>query len=634
MRLTLVQPPSGLYDTCDLAPPLGLLTIASFLENEGIQVSLVDMNIRGITDHAWVEVNFYEHALTSILSTNPDVVGFTSMALESHVCLEMAMQIKSTDPKIITILGGPHFSAIAKDILELYPWVDYVVTGEGELATLHLLRHIQGKAGQLTNVARRVGRDTALNRELKPFQTLDALPFPAYDLVDLPLYFRTNPSRLLDYEHGRGCIFRCSFCYSPAHWGQGSQVKQAQRIVDEVVRLRRLGADHLFFVQDNFPNSLAVANAICDALAEAHTGLTWNCYATLPHLTPEFLDRLASAGCTSVFVGVDAVSSESKSAFAKHFFKDWDALSSKLEACLVRGIVPTCAFMVDPPISGAANTDSVLNVALFTRMMGCGIRLNTLTLYNQSVTARELTERPRTYTNLKPLLLLDTPAIMQDNPYAREHPGLFPFHHTHLPLPVYRKFVMGMHAAYTLFTSFPRTLTQYVLVENGSLWALLESIAESIDISTVHAVMRRPMERELFLREFSRRRLSRQTRAALELETAEYHLGRSDPASSITIRSGSRWATYRKGRFEVVRLPHAPAAYDQIAPLTPVRVKPKPYLLVRHGDVIEYFHISKQMLPILKQVNSSPTHEQDLEVPPAWVNEFVRAGALQSADVN
>ena len=632
MRITLVQPPSGLYETGDLAPPLGLLTIAAFLEDDGFAVSLLDMNIRGIIDHTWVQENFYLNALTAILETNPDVVGFTSMALESHVCLEMARLVKATDRKITTILGGPHFSAIARDVLELYPWVDYVIAGEGELAALNLLRHLKGKSGvlDLANVAHRSGRDIILNRQLKPLGTLDELPFPAYHLIDLPLYFRTNGMRLLDFEHGRGCVFRCSFCYSPAHWGQGAQVKQIDRIIDDVIRLKNLGARHLFFVQDNFPNSMSIATAICNALIDAKTELTWNCYATLPHLKPDFLDRLALAGCTSVFVGVDAISTQSKSAFAKHFFKGWDALSQKLKACLDRGIVPTCAFMIDPPCSDCTNTDAALTVALFARTIGCGIRLNTLTLYNQSITSNELGETPRTYTNLKPLLLLDAPGIMHHNRYAEKHPSLFPFHNTHLPLQEYRKFVIGMHIAYTLFTSFYRTLTQYVMVDNGSLWGLLQLLAEKLgNLPAIHPVMRRPMERELFLREFARFSLSRETRSALEFEAAEYRLGRNDPAQSVTIRSDAGETTYGKGQFQVLQLSDGPAVYDQLAPLKISRRRGEPYLLVRNGDRIEYFTIGKEMVSILAQINASADSEP-VDLPAAWVTELVKAGALRS----
>ena len=294
--------------------------------------------------------------------------------------------------------------------------------------------------------------------------------------------------------------------------------------------------------------------------------------------------------------------------------------------------VPTCAFMIDPPVSSTANTDCALNCALFARMMGCGIRLNTLTLYNQSATAIQLGTCSQTYTNLKPLLLLDTPRIMHDNSYARERPGLFPFHNTHLPIPLYRKFVMGMHAAYTLFTSFPRTLTQYVLSDNGSLWALLESIATKIDISAAHATMRRPMERELFLDEFKRCRLSRQTRSAFEMETAEYQLGRNEPAASVTIRSQQAVKTYKKAQFELLSLPWKPAVYDRIEPLSSAAHRTQLYLVVRQNGHLEYFHIPRQNVPTLNNINhNTPGHQVAVDVPKQWLDELICAGALQES---
>src|SRR5580693_5935572 len=493
MRLTLVQPPNGLHDTFDLAPPLGLLTLATAVEEEGFEVALVDLNLEMIRDPTWNRPDFYSRAVAAIAATRPDVVGFTSMAVESHVCLELARLLKREDAAVVTVLGGPHFSAIASSALALYPWVDYVITGEGELALRQLMRRLAGKAPRapLVNTAHRTGDGIALQRQLKPLDSLTALPRPAYHLVELPRYFERNPLRLLDYEHGRGCIFNCSFCYSPLHWGQGEQVKEADRIVREVAELYGLGARHLFFVQDNFPNSKATAKSICQALAAARTGMTWNCYATLPHLLPEFLDDLAAAGCRAVFIGVDAISTDAQKAFGKPFFKGWEKLSERLRGCLDRGMVPTCAFMVDIPGDDHHLTDATLTTALLARNLGCGIRLNTLTLYN---------ETPSALATGKPL---------HDNPFARDNPELFPFHNTHLPLPLYRRFVTGMHVAYTLFTSFPRTLLQYVLTDQGSLWQLLDGMAERLgDLTRMGPVMRRPTERELFLRDFPRRALS------------------------------------------------------------------------------------------------------------------------------
>ena len=635
MRLTLVQPPSGLYDHYDLAPPLGLLTIASVLRRDGCEAGLVDLNVRGQLDHAFVQENFWENALEAIVAEGPDVVGFTSMAVESHVCIELARLLKARDPAVRTVMGGPHFSSIAAGVLEYYPWVDFVVTGEGEIAMRDLMRCLGGRMalGELANVAYRDRGGIALRRVKKPLATLEELPFPAYEGISLAPYFELNPMRLLDYEHGRGCIFACSFCYSPVHWGQGSQVKRVETIVEEVARQYAMGARHLFFVQDNFPNSPPLARAICRALADAKTGMTWNCYATLPHLSPEFLDDLAAAGCQAVFVGVDAVSAASKAAFAKAFFKGWDQLAVRLDACLSRGIVPTCAFMIDPPLTGCENTDAALTTALFARVKGCGIRLNTLTLYNDTASEQLAREAPRTYTDLKPRLLLDTPDVVRDNPYARVRPELFPFHSTMLDPAFYRRFVTGMHVAYTLFASFPRTLLQYVLVDGASLWALLDGLAARLgDLTAMPATLRRPMERELFLHDFPKRALSHQTRSALELELAEYALGGTNPALTVPVHAGGERRTYRTAPYRVVALPEHPARFDRVEALPSSPGGPSPYLLLRRNGRITYYAVDDDVAAALTDLgDGAAASDGGVRVEPAVLQELVDTGVLATA---
>jgi radical SAM superfamily enzyme YgiQ (UPF0313 family) len=629
MKVTLVQPPNGLHDTFDLAPPLGLLTVAGAIEEQGFEVAVLDLNLEMISDHSWNRADFYDRAVGAIAATGPDVVGFTSMAVESHVCLELARRLKGEDPAVVTVFGGPHFSAMARTALELYPWVDYVITGEGESAMCQLLRRLAGlpPRGDLVNVARRGDGGVDLDRRLKPLDTMAGLPRPAYHLVDLPRNFAKNPLRLLDYEHGRGCIFNCSFCYSPVHWGQGEQVKEVERIVREVAELYALGARHLFFVQDNFPNSKATARSICQALAAARTGMTWNCYATLPHLLPEFLDDLAAAGCRAVFIGVDAVSNTAQKAFGKPFFRGWEKLSERLRGCLDRGMVPTCAFMVDTPGEDHHLTDVTLTTALFARNLGCGIRLNTLTLYNETPSALAAGMQGRTYTNLKPRLLLDTAEPLHDNPFARERPELFPFHNTYLPLPLYRRFVSGMHVAYTLFTSFPRTLLQYVLVDGGSLWGLLDRVADRLgDLTRLPPVMRRPTEREQFLHDFPRLPLSVATRGALELETAELRLGCNQPEPAVAIRSADEVRRYRAAHFKVIDLPGAPREFDRIMPLPAAESPAQPYLLLRQDKRIRYFELDSPLAATLQNINASGNGE--VEVPPAMLGELLQAGVL------
>jgi hypothetical protein len=632
MRLTLVQPPNGLYDYYDLAPPLGLLTIAAAVEEDGIDVSLVDMNLRGMQDRTWVQEDFYRNAIRAISETNPDVVGFTSMGLESHVCLEIARQLKAVAPDVITVLGGPHFTTIAREVVELYPWIDYVVTGDGEVTTRRLLMYLKGKAraANLVNVAYQDGNSVKLVRALKQ-EGATELPWPAYHLVNLSEYFALNPLKLLDYEHGRGCIFRCAFCYSPVHWGQGDRPKEIDHVVEEVIRLRDMGARHLFFVQDNFLNSKPAAKALCNALIEARADITWNCYGTLPQLTPDILDILSAAGCRAIFTGVDAVSPEAQRAFGKHFFKGWSQLEEKLEGCLQRGIVPTCAFMVDIPELDHVNTDATLNTALMARNLGCGMRLNTLTLYNQTSSAIEKKDYPKTYTELKPRLLFDTPNAVAHNPYAQEHPELFPFHNTYLPLPLYTRFVTGMHIAYTLFTSFPRTLLQYVVSDNGSLWELLERVGSHLDnLVEIPPIMRRPVERELFQQIFPRLPVSQATKDAFAMETAELQLGRNDAESTVMVQTEERAEPFRCGKYELVTLSHDPKILESTSNAGLKSGDPSPYLLVRQGRRIRYFAVSENVAHTVDRIRAARRSGATVDIQPHLLTNLVRTGVLQA----
>jgi hypothetical protein len=343
------------------------------------------------------------------------------------------------------------------------------------------------------------------------------------------------------------------------------------------------------------------------------------------------LDALADAGCTEVFVGVDAVSPDAKRSFAKHFYKGWASLEARLRACLERGIVPTCAFMIDVPGEDTVNTDAALTTALFARNLGCGIRLNTLTLYNGTGSAEEMAGQARSYTDLKPRLLLDTPEVIQDNPLARERPELFPFHHTYLPLPLYRRFVSGMHAAYTLFTAFPRTLLQYVAVDGGGLWRLLERVTDEVgDLALLPARQRRPAEREAFLNWFPGEELSGPARAALELELAELRLGGEAEREAVEVLAEGGSTRCRAGRFEVVALPAEPDAFSQALSGPEGHGAAGPYLLVRRGRRIEYFALGEEAAGALRRIGAGGP-SGPVVVPAPLVEELLGAGALHLA---
>lgn len=489
---TLVQPPSACFDTFDVAPPLGLLTLAAVLEEIGCQCRICDLNLAYLQGRLGLDSEVLHRALDLVLRDNPDAVGLTSMALESGFCLDLAALIKKARPEIMIVLGGPHFSSIAREVRKLFPWIDHVVTGEAEMKICALAR----------------GQDAASVRGSK--LDLGNLPFPAYHRLSVPDYFEVNPSRLVNYESERGCIFRCGFCYSDAHWGRTVRRKQPQQIYAEVSKLLSLGFRHLFFVQDNFLNSSDDCREVCRVLAEFNKELTWNCYATLPQLTPALIEGMAESGCTEIFMGIDAVTREQKHHYAKAFFKDLQRLTDCLRGMLSNGIKPTCAFLLDTLGQDINESCSdAVETALAVRRLGCGIRLNVLSLYPGTAVYQRMESHPRRYSELKPRLLFDTPPVNHANHHAMRFPQLFPFHSTHLDPKSERTLLTAAHCAYTLMHTPPDELDEVLTARGKRIWDICRETAASIeDIFTIDPRDRRRTERSR-LQDLARRELSR-----------------------------------------------------------------------------------------------------------------------------
>jgi hypothetical protein len=69
-----------------------------------------------------------------------DVVGFTTSMAQLFSSLAVASRLKQRSPGTRVVLGGMGTFGVAQSILGEYPFVDYIVQGEGEKRLLHLLR--------------------------------------------------------------------------------------------------------------------------------------------------------------------------------------------------------------------------------------------------------------------------------------------------------------------------------------------------------------------------------------------------------------------------------------------------------------------------------------------------------------
>ena len=388
--------------------------------------------------------SFYTTAVEEIAQFEPRVVAFTSMCLNTHVSILLAKEIKNRLPDAITIVGGSHFSAITDQALQLYPWLNAAVVGEGESAFAEFLQDVRQSN---FSSSRQVYRGSSFFAE-------PTHPHEAYRLANLDEYFAANPRRVVDYEGGRGCRYRCAFCYSPNHYNRARDVS-VDRVVEDLSRLSSLGAKHLFFVQDNFVNDYEYAISLCMALAKASLPITFNCYVTLPQLDENLVESLAMAGCVNVYFGIDAVASQQMRVFNKRFYHSDCSLVSAMQQCANVGMVPTAAFIADLFDYDKLDLEHVFRTAAACSAAGAAIRINTFTRYPNTALGGNSSTVAR-YSTLKPQILLDCPKTVCDNPLAVQNPLMFPFHASEVQESVWLERLRLIHGAQNIIQSFPR----------------------------------------------------------------------------------------------------------------------------------------------------------------------------------
>jgi magnesium-protoporphyrin IX monomethyl ester (oxidative) cyclase len=326
MKVLLVNPPQTFYPGSD-APagnlPLGLLYIAAVLEKAGSKVEVLDafmtdVSIRKIGDTAEIGMP-YERIAGKIKRSKPDIVGIANpFTCQVQHAIKVAKIVKEMDPDVLTVVGGPHVSAVPEEFLNEAGNVDIGVTGEGEYAMLDIVKMHEGqkKVEEIQGIVYRKD-DRTLQTPTRPLiENLDELPYPAYHLVDMERYlnpemieYRSFKERSVSMITSRGCPFNCVFCSVHLHMGKAFRAHSVEYVVnhiDHVVSKYRVKT--IFFEDDNLTFDIKRFEAICDRLIERDIRFKWETPNGIraDYLTMNLLKKMKRSGCQSVFFGVES----------------------------------------------------------------------------------------------------------------------------------------------------------------------------------------------------------------------------------------------------------------------------------------------------------------------------------------
>jgi len=289
--------------------PLGLLHIAAYLKEMGIEVEVIDAEAHRYT---------FGETVDRIIASNPDYVGTTAVSLTAPVAAYLAEKIHEKRPNLPIILGGVHMSSLPEETMKRYPHIEIGVIGEGEITFHELIktldegRDIRG----LDGIAYRDNGNIMVNKRRSEIKNLDILPIPAWDLLDAFPELYTPPahcfgrSPVAHIVAMRGCEYNCIFC-SKKTFPNKARFFSAEYVINMLKYLiDNFGIKELKYYDDNIFKDKTRFRKLCQMMIDEKLDLTWTCSSRVDLVDAESLKLAKKAGCWQIFYGCESADPE------------------------------------------------------------------------------------------------------------------------------------------------------------------------------------------------------------------------------------------------------------------------------------------------------------------------------------
>lgn len=276
--------------------PLGMAVVAGALQATGHQVQQYDCLAFG-EDSLAERLAEFAPDLISISLRNIDNVdslsGESGWYLQRTRTLVEKLRSLSRAPIVV---GGPALTIMPELIAE-YLAVDHAIIGEGERALPQLVADLA--AGKQPPQLIQRGQALCGN----DFST------PLYDAALIPFYL--EQSGMLNLQTKRGCPYACLYCSYPHLEGNQFRVRDAQLVVEEMLRLKQEhGVDKLFFTDSVFNDPQGDYLVLVEEILRRDPGIKWSAFFRPQGFGRSELALMKRAGLYALELGTDAASNQ------------------------------------------------------------------------------------------------------------------------------------------------------------------------------------------------------------------------------------------------------------------------------------------------------------------------------------
>ncbi len=289
-------------------PPIGMEYIAAVLDKLADKVTLIDMR--------------FEPQLDKYLSDK--TVDLVCVSICWDYQLDAALEIISSIPAgVKVVVGGRYATTYVAELFAASPNIDIIVRGDGEeivrdislgLPLAETLGISYRKNGSIiNNKSRDVG---LLDNKIYPNRKLRRFDYRLlYKNIDLGFG--------MDFiSTSRGCPYHCKFCTftnNPLGQKRKWSARSALSVVEE---LKKIDAEFIFVVDDNFAVDMKRVEEICDLIIAQGIKKTFAVSLRLDiYKQPEVLKKMFAAGFKILSIGIESAQDKTLLAMDKGFDK-------------------------------------------------------------------------------------------------------------------------------------------------------------------------------------------------------------------------------------------------------------------------------------------------------------------------
>ncbi len=236
--------------------------------------------------------NELDYILGDMKYRDYDYICFSTYIWNINETEKVCEVVKKSKKEIITIFGGPEVTYNSKDYLKDYPYVDYIIKGEGEEILPHLINSLENNQsldkvmGIMYRHKERILETPGINK----IKNIEDLPFPYGAEFIKENRKKSFKNKYIYYETTRGCPYRCGFCLSARD--NGIRALSMERIKDDLDKIFQLEPLIIKFVDRTFNYDWKRSREIIKHIVSKNSSIKVHYEITADIINLEFLEFL------------------------------------------------------------------------------------------------------------------------------------------------------------------------------------------------------------------------------------------------------------------------------------------------------------------------------------------------------